>query len=87
MKFFKEINEGYITSIATQIGDGNGNITESEYNALLDLIHNKPTAPEGFDYRLKTDLTWELHELPPTPEDDEEAITEDYEEALGRFGV
>lgn len=73
----KIIKDGYIVSIAS--GTSDGNITEVEYNNLLSFIRNKPTPESGFDYRLKADLTWELYELPPVPEDDE--ITA--EEALG----
>lgn len=57
----KNIENGYIVSIVK--GVSNGNITENEYNTILAVIRNKPTAESGFDYRLKTDLTWELYEL------------------------
>lgn len=40
-------------------------ITEDEYNKILDKINNRPTAPEGFTYRLTAALKWELVELPP----------------------
>lgn len=39
-------------------------ITETEYNAILSVIRNMPTAPDGYGYRLREDLTWELYELP-----------------------
>lgn len=51
------------------IGD---EITEDEYNTILDKINNRPTAPEGFAYRLTTALEWELCELPPIVENNEE---------------
>ena len=35
----------------------------------------------------KTPETWTDCELPPEPTPEEEATSEDYEEALGRFGV
>ena len=72
----KNIVNGYIVSVAK--GVTNGNITEGEYNTILDAIRNKPTATEGFDYRLRENLTWELYEL-PVPIDDEISA----EEALG----
>lgn len=69
MRYYKLINNGYLVAVGS--GSGGTEITEAEYNNLLSVIHNKPTAPEGYDYRLKADLSWELYELPPVPEDDE----------------
>lgn len=62
-------------------------ITEAEYNEILSMLRNRPTAPEGYGYRLTADLVWELYELPPEEEADEEATAEDYEAALGEMGV
>lgn len=82
----KNTENGYIVSIVE--GVTNGNITVEEYNAILDVIHSKPTAPEGYDYKLKEDLTWELYELPPAPPpEEEEAEESDYQAALSRLGV
>ena len=39
-------------------------ITETQYNEILAMLHNIPTAPEGFAYRLTEELEWELYELP-----------------------
>lgn len=52
--------DGYILCLG--IGE---EITEDEYNTILDKINNRPTAPEGFTYRLTAALKWELVELPP----------------------
>lgn len=60
--YYKIIEDGYITVIGT--GNGGVLITEEEYNSLLTHIRNCPEAPEGYGYRLKEDLTWELYELP-----------------------
>lgn len=68
MRFYKIIDANCIITIGT--GSGGTEITESEYNEILSVIRNKPTAREGFDFRLKTDLTWEEYELPPMPESD-----------------
>lgn len=82
----KNTENGYIVSIVS--GDiTNGNITEEEYNTILSVIRGKPTAPEGYDYRLREDLTWELYELPIIPPEDEEATEEDYKSALNTLGV
>lgn len=61
-------------------------ITETQYNEILSILHNKPTAPDGFAYRLTKELEWELYEL-SIVEADEEATTEDYETALADMGV
>ncbi len=60
-----QINEkdGYIVSIVK--GVSSGNITEEQYNEIKEIINTMPTAPEGYYYRLKTDLTWELLKIPP----------------------
>lgn len=81
MRYYKMIIDGYLVSIGN--GSGGTEITETEYNNLLSVIHNKPTAPEGYDYRLKADLTWELYELPPMPEDDELSAEEALEIITG----
>ena len=41
-------------------------ITAGKYNEILTLLRNRPTAPEGYGYRLTEDLQWELYELPHT---------------------
>ena len=38
-------------------------IIEAEYQEIMNIIRNKPIAPEGFDYRLTNELTWELFEI------------------------
>ena len=60
MKYFKTIKNGYIIGLQTIIGQTE--ITEEEYNFLLQIIRDKPIAESGWDYRLKEDLTWELYE-------------------------
>lgn len=71
----KYINDSYIVGVGTGAGIGE-EITEDEYNTILDKINNRPTAPEGFTYRLTTALEWELCKLPPIEnnEDNEEDI-------------
>lgn len=86
MKFAKTVIDGYINCICK--GDVHGiEISEEEYNHITNAIHGKPTDPEGYCYRLKTDLTWELYELPPMPPVEEDATEEDYIEALNELGV
>ena len=62
MRFYKLIENGYIVIIGT--GFGGTEITAKEYADLNTLIDNRPTPPEGYDYRLREDLTWEEYQLP-----------------------
>ena len=75
-RLYKTIENGYLTSIGT--GYDGEEITQQEYDVILNAIHNRPEAPDGYYYRLLPDLTWELHELPPADTDpeigDEEAL-------------
>lgn len=58
---------GYITSIARGVSDGN--ISAEEYGEIKRILKSKPIPPEGYGYRLKCDLTWEAFELPVITED------------------
>ena len=82
--FYKKITDGYI--IAVGKGEDGVIIDEQEYKHLLEISKRRPTPQDGYDYRLKEDLTWELYELPPM-EYEEEATEQDYIEALERLGV
>lgn len=66
MAYYKQIINGYIECVNT--GGGTA-ITEEEYNTILSVIHEKPTATETTDYRLRADLTWEEFQVdPPDPD-------------------
>lgn len=67
MRYFKTISDGYIMSVMT--GLGGEEITAEEYHTIMEVIKNAPTAPDGYGYRLKEDLTWELWELPVVEEE------------------
>ena len=67
---YKYINNGYIIGVGTGAGAGEP-MTEDEYNEILDKINNRPTAPEGFTYRLTTALEWELCKLLPIENNEE----------------
>ena len=74
MRYNKQTSNNYILAIGT--GYGGTEITEAEYNEIMAIIQNHPTA-EGKGYRLKADLTREEYDLPPMPEpsDDDEIST------------
>lgn len=83
--YTKMIADGYIVAIGT--GIAGEEISESEYNTVMQKIQNKQTAPNGYAYKLRADnLEWELVEL-PTVDPVEEAGPEDYESALAEMGV
>lgn len=81
MKYYKQTSSNHITAIGT--GYGGEEITEAEYNKIMSIIQNRPTA-ESKGYRLKTDLTWEEYDLPPEPEpsDDDEISNDEALEIL-----
>ena len=76
MRYYKTIENNYITAVGT--GGGGTEISSTEYNTILTVIQNKPARVGDIDYRLKTDLTWEQYERhdPVVPEelDPEEAM-------------
>lgn len=78
MRYFNLLTDGYISFIGT--GNGGTEITEAEYNNILGIIRNGPTAHGTYSYRLKSDLTWERWEPQVTPEDADQDLTD--EEAL-----
>ena len=82
MRYYKLIENGYFLGVG--VGTGGIEITEEEYNSLLEIILNHPEVPEGYGYCLKEDLTWEL--IPPLPAK-EEAQEADYQNALESLGV
>lgn len=76
--------DGYICGVVAGVGIEISNITEAEYTEIKAVLENAPTAPDGFYYRLKENLEWELYEL---PEIEEEATEQDYIAALAELGV
>lgn len=72
--FYKYINDKFIIGAGT--GSSGEEISEQEYNAILDKINNRPEAPEGYSYRLTTSLEWKLCEVPKIELKAEEEIIE-----------
>lgn len=79
MRYYKTIENGYVTAIGT--GGGGTEITEQEYNQIINVIRTKSQRTETTDYQLREDLTWEEYERidPITPEEPQE---EDYRAAV-----
>lgn len=80
-KYYKNIDGDHITAIGTGIGDVE--ITKEEYENILAVVHERPIPEAGYDYKLKTDLTWELVEAPVEPVDDEISADEALDIILG----
>lgn len=61
MRYFKYVEDGIILSV----GDGFGGeeITEEEFNGIMNALSTKPEATETTDYQLREDLTWEAYEI------------------------
>lgn len=94
MKFYKQISGGYIVAIGTAESAVTGEITQAEYEQLAGMIAERPAAPEGKYYRLKSDFTWELCELPPSEAPEqytqdalEELTVADLETILAGYGI
>lgn len=85
MEYIKHIENGYILSVQTNAPTGTGNCTEEEYNTIIETIKNAPVPPDGYEYRLTTELEWVLCELPQLEE--AEATEADYQSALREMGV
>lgn len=81
MKYFKQIDDGYILAIGT--GNGETEITETEYNAIFLAIQNKPPRTDTTEYRLCENLTWEEYTVDPPDPDPEIEDAEVYDILFG----
>lgn len=82
--YLQTVEKGYILGAQTlnkkfvpqQVEDKNKLhaevISKEENDKLLEIFKTSPKAEEGFEYRLKTDLTWEKYEVPIVKEEGEE---------------
>ena len=66
------IKDNYIICLGT--GE---EISKEEYKKILEKINNRPTAPDGFTYRLTAALEWEIVELPQIENNEEIEEVED----------
>lgn len=75
MRYYKNIENGYILAVGT--GSGHIEITPEEYIKIIGVIEARPTPFEGKDCRLTESLEWEEYDKPveEDPElNDEEAL-------------
>lgn len=73
MRYYKIVNGDYLLAVGT--GNGGEEITEAEYDNIMEVIRSSPIAPEGYGYRLKSDLTRELYELQVMAEETDPELT------------
>ena len=74
MKYYKNIENGYIISVST--AHGQTEITKDEYDEILSIVKTAPQE-EGYEYKLKEDLTWDRVEI-----NEEELKAEEEENGL-----
>ena len=73
MIYYKSVDNEVIVGISTVNTDGNGNISEEEYEFLKTMITEKP---EGKQIRDNGDGTYSYIDMPPMPElEDSEALS------------
>lgn len=88
MNYCLIISDGYINGFCQSENPVINPITEEEFNRIKATHSNRPSAPDGFTYKLKADtLEWELVELPEPSDTDDEATESDYIDALQDLGV
>lgn len=83
---FAEFENGYVIYVSDNCG--NTELTDEQTSTIKERLRDRPTAPDGFTYKLRADtLEWELVELPETIDTDDEATESDYIDALQDLGV
>lgn len=50
-------------------------ISAEEYASILQIIRTKPSAPNGYEYRLSDQLDWVLYSLPPDGGETEDELS------------
>lgn len=81
MRWYKIVIGGYIMGVGT--GGGGIEISESEYNEIIDCLQTKPVSIENVGYRLKENLTWESFEIELPDEPSFEDKAEAYDILIG----
>ena len=68
---YKQIEDGILIAIgdSSAIGENQTEITQAEYDSIMDIIRNKPEDTEEFVYKLNAEtLTYDEYPAPPAPE-------------------
>ena len=77
---YKETEENILISIgdSSAIGENQTEITQAEYDSIMDIIRNKPEDTEEVVYKLNADtLTYDEYPAPPAPETNPYGIDND----------
>ena len=75
MHYYKNVVDGYIVSLEERETPASGDeITEAQHNEILSILDNRPTAPDGYGYRLTEKMQWELYEIPVIDENNEHEV-------------
>ena len=61
MRYYKCVKNNI--TLCVGIGFGYEEITKSEYERIMLMMANKPTARDGYDYRLTSLLEWEEYQI------------------------
>lgn len=51
-------------------------ITAEQYTKIMSMLRNRPTAPDGYGYRLTESLEWKLYELPPVEVEEDPELSD-----------
>lgn len=81
MRYYKDIQNGFIVAIGT--GGGGVEITETEYESIMAVIQDKPARTETTDYHLTESLEWVEYERIDPPDEDEPSAEEVVDILLG----
>ena len=75
MRYYKDIQDGFIVAIGT--GSGGVEITEAEYQNIMAVIQDKPQRTETTDHHLTVNLEWVEYERIDPTDDEYEASAEE----------
>ena len=87
---YKQIKDNILVAIGESkvIGESQVEITESEYNNILSIIHSKPEDTESIIYLLNADsLEYKPYPRPEETVIEPNATITDYETTLSELGV
>jgi hypothetical protein len=69
--------DGYIVGVAKGVSAGNANCSAEDYDRVRASLASRPTAPDGYCYRLDEKLNWVLCEKPIYVPDPDKGIGEE----------
>lgn len=79
--YYKNVQDGFIVGIGTANGTAENEISEQEYNAILDALKNRPKDTPEVIYR----ITEQLEYIPFTIEPEEPEVSFDNEDFVAGY--